>query len=180
MKQRFEQFLNIPEEVSCTYENRILRCQKDSVQLEREIDVPEIEVNIKDNKINIVCKKGNKNHYKTVMALQAHIKNLFTGLNEKFVYSLEAVNVHFPMSIKVEGNKVKIENYLGEKVPRFAKIIPKTEVKIEGSKITVESHDREAAGQTAANLEKATKLKGRDRRVFQDGIFISSKPRRKS
>ena len=30
-------------------------------------------------------------------------------------------------------------------------------------------------GQTAANLEQATVVKGRDIRVFQDGIYVVSK-----
>ena len=33
----------------------------------------------------------------------------------------------------------------------------------------------EHVGQTMANLEQATKIKGRDPRVFQDGIYLTSK-----
>ena len=46
----------------------------------------------------------------------------------------------------------------------------------QGDTITVESINIEHAGQTAANIESATKIKGRDRHVFQDGCYITSKP----
>lgn len=172
------QTLEIPEGISCTYESFILKCKKDQDETQKEIKVPEVEIIIKDNKITIECKKGNKVHYKKIMAFKAHINNLFKGLNEKYVYELEAVNVHFPMTLKINGELLTIQNFLGEKVPRHAKILPDVKVDIKGQKITISSVNIENAGQTASNFEKATKIKGKDRRIFQDGIHIVSKPRR--
>ena len=106
----------------------------------------------------------------------AHLKNIFLGLNERFVYELEVCNVHFPMTVKVDGSKLIINNFLGEKVPRVAQIVSGVEVKIEGSKIKLMSVDIEKAGQTAANIEKASTVRNKDRRIFQDGIFITKKP----
>ena len=68
---------------------------------------------------------------------------------------------------------------LGEKVPRVA-ALPWTpadvQVKIENkSDVVVSGADREKVGQTAANIERACKVKKRDPRVFQDGIYIISK-----
>ena len=105
----------------------------------------------------------------------AHLKNMIKGLGEEFTYELEVCNVHFPMNVKADGNKITIKSFLGETTERIAKIVDGAKVEIKGSKITVTSNDIEAAGQTAANLEKATRLTGRDRRIFQDGIFITNK-----
>ena len=46
---------------------------------------------------------------------------------------------------------------------------------MKGDIVTIEGNDKESVGQTAANLEKATVVKGRDTRVFQDGVYVISK-----
>jgi len=179
MKKQITQLIEIPEGITCEYKDLILTCKKDSAEISREINIPQVELIISDGKVTLDCKKGNKNQNKIIMAFKAHIRNLFQGLNEKFTYKLEAVNVHFPLSIKVEGDQVVINNFFGEKVPRHAKIMPNVEVDIKGQNITVSSANIEAAGQTAANLEKATKVKGKDKRIYQDGIYIVEKPGRR-
>lgn len=176
MKQKITEIIELPNEISCRYEHSTIICKKGSIELKKKFNVPKISLQIKENKITLECKKGNKNDRKQIQTARAHIINMFNGLNEKFIYHLEACNVHFPMTFKVEGNKLAIQNFLGEKLPRYAGILPNVDVDVKGQKITVSSHDREAAGQTSANFEKATKIKGRDRRIFQDGIFITEKP----
>jgi len=107
--------------------------------------------------------------------IAAHIRNMISGVKEKFTYELKICSGHFPMTVKIEGNKVIIKNFLGEKINRESKIIPGSEVEIKKEFITVKSVSKEIAGQTAANFEAATKITGRDRRVFQDGIYIINK-----
>ena len=77
--------------------------------------------------------------------------------------------------MKKKDDEIIIKNFLGEKIPRKSKILMGVDIKIEGDTITVRSQNKELAGQTAANLETATKVKNKDLRVFQDGIYITSK-----
>ncbi len=176
MNRALSEKIKIPEGITCTYAGGVLSCKKGNVEAKRRIAIPKTEIKIKDNSIILESEKGNKNQYKRIMSNIAHIKNIFKGLNKKFTYNLEVCHVHFPVSLKVENNKVSITNFFGEKTPRYAKILDNVDVEIKGQKITVSSHDKESAGQTAANLERATTLRGRDRRIYQDGIFIVSKP----
>jgi large subunit ribosomal protein L6 len=178
MKHPLTEKIEIPEGVSCVYEDGMLKCRKGDLENSRKMNLLQTEIRVGNNEIVLHCERGSKNQHKILRSAVAHIKNLFSGLNEKFVYKLETCNVHFPMSLKLEKNELIVNNFLGEKVPRKAKILPGVEVELKGAKITVTSNDRESAGQTAANFEKATKLRGRDKRIFQDGIFIVEKPGR--
>lgn len=176
MKKEIIKKIKIPEGVKCEYENHIFKCGKDSIELSKKLFFPGIKIEIKDSEIEINCKKGNRIHLKIINTFIAHIKNLFAGLDKPFVYELETCNVHFPISLKVDGSNLIINNFFGEKVPRKAKILEGVDVKVEKNKITVSSRYKELAGQTAANFEKATKIKERDPRIFQDGIYITKKP----
>jgi large subunit ribosomal protein L6 len=178
MKTKLSEKIHIPEGVSCVYHDKMFTCTKSGVSLSRRIEIPRVIMSIKGNEIIFDSEKGNKNQFKMIKSNIAHINNLFQGLNEKFTYSLEACNVHFPMTLKLEHGKLIINNFLGEKVPRTAVILPDVNVDVKGVKITVTSHNREHAGQTAANIEKATKIRNRDRRIFQDGIYLIERPGR--
>ncbi len=178
MKHPLKEEIEIPAGVACEVAGRIIKCSKGGVTLMREIENSEIQAKVSDGKLILSCARGNKMHNMVLHSLIAHIQNLFRGLEEKFTYLLEACNVHFPMTLKVEGARLVINNFLGEKTPRHAVIMPGSDVEVKGQKITVSSHDISIAGQTAANIEKATKVRNRDRRVFQDGIYIVTRPER--
>ncbi len=177
MKHQIKETVEVPQGISFHYKDNTLFFKKDNLEIARRIKFPSISILVEGNKINFVSKKGNKNQFKIISSYVAHLKNIFRGLEDKFVYKLEAVNVHFPMTLKVENEKLVINNFLGEKVPRYAEIANGVDVSLKGNQITVSSHDKEAAGRTAANIERSTKIRSRDRRVFQDGIYITQKPR---
>lgn len=179
MRKTLEKKIPLPEGVSCEFKNKKITCRKNAVELSKELNSPRISVAIEGDSILLRAEKANKNEYKIINSYASHLGNMFAGLNEKFVYKLEACNVHFPMLIKLGGDKITINNFLGEKVPRYATVLPNVDVQIKGTTLIVSSRDKDAAGQTVANIEKATIVKGRDRRVFQDGIFLVETPQRR-
>ena len=96
---------------------------------------------------------------------------------EQVNISVEVVYVHFPVTLELnkDRNEITIKNFLGEKKPRKCKLLPGAEIEINKNTIIIKSSDKNIAGQNAANLETATKIRNRDRRKFQDGIFIVEK-----
>jgi len=97
------------------------------------------------------------------------------GVTKGFTYKLKKVYSHFPINVKVEPGKVLIENFIGERSPRIAKIVGNVKVIVKGDDIEVQGLNLEEVSQTAANIEQATKIKKKDPRVFLDGIYIYEK-----
>ena len=104
------------------------------------------------------------------------VRNMITGVTQGFTYKMKIVASHFPMNVKVQGDQVIIENFIGERWARKARIVGvRTKVEVKGDDVIVKGIDREAVGQTAANIEQATKITGKDARKFLDGIYIYEK-----
>ena len=178
MNKDLERIIEIPEGVTVTANGNDFEVKGNGKETKKTFDLGKINVEVKDGKIILAAKGATRRESKMIGTTWAHLKNMIKGCGEDFVYELEICNVHFPMNVKKDGNKITIKSFLGETTERISKILAGANVDIKGSQITVTSHDIEAAGQTAANLEKATRLTGRDRRIFQDGIFITKKPYR--
>ncbi|WP_048149449.1 50S ribosomal protein L6 [Palaeococcus ferrophilus] len=165
----------IPEGVSVEVSGNVVKVKGPKGELERELKYPGVKIFTEDGKVIVYKEFPRRRDIAIARTFKAHIANMIKGVTEGFTYKLKVVYSHFPMTVKVQGDEVLIENFLGERAPRRAKILPGVTVKVMGSELIVESIDREKAGQTAANIEQATKVRGRDRRVFQDGIYIVEK-----
>ena len=176
MKNNYSISVVIPEGIVCKFSGNVLQCSKGNTTLSRTFEIPNLTLELNEKEISIKSAKSNKKSIANANSFVSHIKNMIHGLKERFVYEMEICNVHFPMTVKVDKDKVLITNFLGEKVPRSANIVPRVEVKVEGTKIKISCADVEKAGQTAANIEKASAVTNKDRGIFQDGIFITKKP----
>jgi len=177
-KKQLKQKIEIPAGITLAIDGNIVFVKGPKGENKRKLINPLIIARQEDNKLILEAKKNTKKEKKIMMSLKAHVKNMIRGAKEGYVYKLKVCSGHFPMTAQVDGKRLLIKNFLGEKIPRKAKILDSVEVKVEGDVITVTSIDREKAGQTAANIEQSTRITNRDRRVFQDGCYITSKPER--
>lgn len=167
----------VPESVSCDiHAGHALKLKGAKGETERRFFYPGLTLKKEGSTLILAAASSKRKSKRIINSYHAHIANLIQGVQQGFMYKLKICSGHFPITVKQEGDKITISNFLGEKIPRVAKILPGATVKIEKEIITVEAPNIETAGQTAANMEAATTIRGRDRRVFQDGIYIIEKP----
>lgn len=168
--------IEIPAGIEAEVDGNMVKIRKGNREMKREYSG--FVLKKEGDSLVLSCKKATKNEKKMMQTIKAHIKNMILGLDKNFVYKLKVCAVHFPMAVSIDKSKKElvIKNFLGEVKPRTAKILEGAEVKIDKDVISVEGYNNEIAGQTAANIESATRVRNRDRRVFQDGIFITDKP----
>ncbi|MBL7059173.1 50S ribosomal protein L6 [Candidatus Pacearchaeota archaeon] len=175
MKKDLLEQIEIPEGVEVKIDSDIITVKGPEGENKKNIHVNKINFEIKDNNIIISSKLATKTEKKMMNTMISHLRNMILGVQNKFEYQLKICFSHFPITVDLQGKEATIKNFLGEKIPRKVKIHQDVEVKIDGQMITITSINKESAGQAAANFEKATKIKKRDKRVFQDGIFMTIK-----
>lgn len=168
--------VNVPQGVTVSLSGATLTVKGQKGQVSREFRFPGIRLSASDGKVTIEAVKVDKQNKAIVGTYASHVNNMIRGVTEGFEYNMKIVYAHFPIQVKVEGkNKVSIGNFLGERKPRYADIMGDTKVSVAGDKVTLTGVNKEHVGQTAANIEQACKIKNRDPRVFQDGIYITKK-----
>ena len=177
MEKDISQSVEIVPGVTVSYENRVMTVKGPKGQNVRELYYPGIDISVSGAEVVIKTVEGRKQYKAMVGTFASHISNMIKGVTEGFEYKMTIVYSHFPMQTKVNGNTFVINNFLGEKKPRIAKILGSTTVKISGNSVVVSGICKEDVGQTTANIEQRTKIKRFDPRVFQDGIYVVEKSR---
>ena len=172
--------IEIPESVEVIVEGKKITVNGPKGENSRYFLHPKFKITKEDNKIIILTKDATKKEKTMMGTYTAHVKNLLAGIKSGFEYKLKICSGHFPMTLTFEKERVMINNFMGEKVPRKAKIPQDVKVNIEGDTITVSGYDIEKVGQCAANIELATRRSGFDKRIFQDGCYIFSKAGREA
>ncbi len=168
--------IEIPEGVEVEVDGFTVKVKGPKGELSRTLPpVRGVFIRKEDNKVIVESYFADARKRAMVGTLAAHIRNMITGVTKGYRYKLKIIYSHFPINIKIEGDKFIISNFLGEKAPRIAKILPGVKVQVKGNDVIVEGIDVEAVGQTAANIELATKITEFDRRKFMDGIYIYEK-----
>ena len=169
------QTIKIPVGIEAKVDGHKISIKTKNGEITRDFKSHRLNFEQKDNSIVVVGTPINKSTRALLNTVVAHIKNMVRGLEFGFKYEMQITYSHFPMTAEVKDDKFMIKNFLGEKFPRTAKIVDGAKVEIKGQNVTISGHDLEKISQTAANIELATRVKGKDIRRFTDGIYITNK-----
>lgn len=168
--------VKIPDGVTVQVDNSRVSVRGPKGVIVRDFSYAEkVKVFVEGDEVIVATSFARRRDVAQVYSISAHIRNMILGVTKGFRYWLRIIYSHFPISVKVDGDKVLIENFIGERSPRVAKIVGSAKVKIQKNDIIVEGIDLEEVSQTAANIEQAVRIRGLDRRVFADGIYIYKK-----
>ena len=134
-----------------------------------------VDVEVSGNQVTIKPFTGKKKDVISANTVSSILRAMAHGVTKGYEYRMKVVFAHFPVTVKVKDDWVMVENFMGERSPRLAKILAGCKVTTEGDDIIIKGSSLEQIGQTAANVEQATKIKRKDQRIFLDGIYVYEK-----
>ncbi|OGS41748.1 MAG: 50S ribosomal protein L6 [Euryarchaeota archaeon RBG_16_62_10] len=170
--------IGVPDKVHVSVDGGVVKVKGPQGEVSKRLHHPRVRIEAKGKHVVVSSEMARKREKALVGTYGAHIRNMIVGVTKGFEYRMKIVYAHFPIKASVKMSEFVIENFLGEKFPRRANVVGATKVAIKGDQVVLTGADVEELGQTAANIERATKIKGYDPRVFQDGIYIVEKPGR--
>ena len=167
--------VKIPEGVTVRIEGNIVKVTGPKGMLMREMYYPNVSLAIADREMTISTESRRKKILAICGTYAAHLQNMCTGVTKGYQYRMKVVYSHFPIQLKIAGDRIEVGNFLGEKRSRFARIEKDVKVALGADEVTITGIDKESVGKTAANIEHATRIRERDPRVFQDGVYTVEK-----
>jgi large subunit ribosomal protein L6 len=175
----FNKELEIPDGVKVTLEgDHHIRVKGQNGDITKDFShVRGIKVLIKKKKVIFSTsfpKSGTLALIKTIVSI---INNLIIGVQTNYKYVSKVAYSHFPCTVRVDEKtqNIFVENFLGERAPRKAKYPDNVKVEVKGEDVYFIGPDKEALGQTAANVKTACRIRKKDPRVFQDGVYLFKK-----
>ncbi|MEX0861528.1 50S ribosomal protein L6 [Nitrosopumilus sp.] len=173
--EKFQDEVVIPEGVTVTLNNHMLKFVGPLGKTFKNFRAIPVNIEIKDGKVLLKSIDTKKRDYAILHTARSIIRNICEGLITGYTIKMKVVYAHFPITVKIEGKKILIENFQGERSARITHIVGNTKVVPKGEDVILTGEVWTDITQTAANIELKTKVKDKDHRVFLDGIYSFEK-----
>ena len=170
--EKFQDVVIIPEGVKITQKKNMLEFVGPLGKTFKSFRSIPVNIEITEGKVILKTIGFRKRDYSILHTVRSIIRNICEGLVEGYTIKMKVVFAHFPITVKVDGKKILVENFQGERSPRITKIVGNTKVIPKGEDVILTGEVWTDITQTAANIAQKTKVKNKDHRVFLDGIYI--------
>jgi large subunit ribosomal protein L6 len=175
-EQQITAEVEAPASVTIKKEGNLIQVKGTLGTVQKDFTKLPATVTVEGNKITIKPYGIRKRDLAVTNTARSIIAGMIKGVEKGYTYKLKIIFAHFPISVKVRGKEVHVENFFGERSARMSRIIgDATKVSVVGEDVVIQGPSLEDVSQTAANIEQSTKIKGKDQRVFLDGLYIYSK-----
>ena len=164
--------VEMPEGVTATLQGRTLAIRGKLGEAKKHFDKVNVNIAVEGNRVLFTPFSAKRKDNVIINTVTSIVNNMVTGVTKGYTYKVKVVYAHFPITVKTKGKQVLVENFVGERSPRVSEIVGDSKVTIEGDDVIVKGVSLEDVGQTAANIELATKIKRKDQRIFLDGLYI--------
>jgi len=173
--EKFQDEVTIPEGVKIVQNKHMLGFEGPLGKTFKSFRNIPVNIEIAEGKVLLKATGFRKRDYSILHTARSMIRNICEGLIEGYTIKMKVVFAHFPITVKVEGRTILIENFQGERAPRSTHIVGNTKVIPKGEDVILTGEVWTDITQTAANIELKTKVKNKDHRVFLDGIYVYEK-----
>lgn len=175
-EQQITAEVEAPASVTIKKEGNLLQIKGPLGTIRKDFTRLPATVSVQGNKITIKPYGTRKRDLAVTNTARSIIEGMIKGVEKGYTYKLKIIFAHFPISVKIKGKEVHVENFYGERSARVSRIIgDATKASVVGEDVVIQGPSLEDVSQTAANIELSTKTKGKDQRVFLDGLYVYAK-----
>ena len=175
-----DQELEIPDDVSLkiTPDRQVIAKGKKGEITKDLAHAKFIQISHEGNKVLFHVDFPRKKQVALVGTLKNIILNMILGVQNAYTYKMKIVYSHFPITVETPkrgSTKILIKNFIGERAPRVTHTIGDVKVTANKEEVIVSGVDKESVGQTCGNIQLKCRIKEKDKRIFQDGIYVFEK-----
>lgn len=173
-----EVVVEIPQDITLTLDRLKLTIEGKKGKIIKDFShMKKVDILYKDNTVKISSYFPRKSTEAKLGTLRSVLINAIEGVTKGYTYKMKIAYSHFPITVDTDGDRILIKNFIGERSPRITFKAGNYPINIKATKedVVISGIDKEDVGQTCANIQATCRIRDKDKRIFQDGIYVYEK-----
>ncbi|HLG36897.1 MAG TPA: 50S ribosomal protein L6, partial [Nitrososphaera sp.] len=112
-----------PASVKVVKEGNILSLKGKLGAVKKDFTKLPATITVVGNKITIKPYGKRKHDLAVTHTARSIIESMIKGVEKGYTYKLKIIFAHFPISVKIKGKEIQVENFFGERSARVSKIV---------------------------------------------------------